>query len=322
MTVSSTYPPFDPEVGAALTGFLELMPPVLDAEGLRAARAQPIMSLTSEQLAEMGIQSRDVTATSYDGAEIGLSVLSATGHTTPGLGVYFVHGGGLILGDRWVINPEVLRWITQRDAVVVTVDYRLAPEHPDPTPVEDGYAGLVWAQEHATECGFDPDRVVVFGPSAGGGLAAGTVLLARDRQRPSVRGLMLNCPMLDDRDATVSSRDQGDGPGVWTRKQNDFGWTALLGDRRGGADVSVYAAPGRASDLSALPPTFIDCGSSELFRDEDVAFASTIWASGGRAELHIWPGGFHGFDQFAPQALISQDALNARERWLDRILAD
>ena len=127
------------------------------------------------------------------------------------------------------------------------------------------------------------------------------------------------CPMLDDRDGTTSSI-QIDGVGVWDRASNVMGWTAVLGDRRATDDVSIYAAPARATDLSGLPPAFITCGSAEVFRDEDVAYATALWAAGGRAELHVWPGGFHCFETFVPRAAISKQAVIAREAWLDRIL--
>jgi acetyl esterase/lipase len=213
----------------------------------------------------------------------------------------------------------VLAWALEHRAVVATVEYRLAPEHPDPTPVEDCFAGLVWVSEHAAELGGDPERIIVTGTSAGGGLAAGTTLLARDRGGPAVLGQLLVCPMIDDRDATVSTR-QFDGVGMWDRGANAVGWGALLGERYGTDDVSVYAAPARARDLSGLPPTFIDVGSAEVFRDEDVDYASRIWADGGVAELHVWPGGTHGYDLIAPQAPISRQALVVRNQWLARIL--
>ena len=108
---------------------------------------------------------------------------------------------------------------------------------------------------------------------------------------------------------------------MWDRGSNDTGWTALLGDARGGPEVSPYAAPARATDLSGLPPTFIDVGSAETFRDEDVAYASRIWAAGGQAELHVWPGGFHGYTLMAPQAQISHETLAAQASWLRRLLA-
>ncbi|WP_425551844.1 alpha/beta hydrolase fold domain-containing protein [Herbiconiux moechotypicola] len=122
--------------------------------------------------------------------------------------------------------------------------------------------------------------------SAGGGLAAGIALLARDRQGPALLGQLLICPILDDRDSTVSTL-QFDGAGTWDRSSNLTGWTALLGSRRGTPEVSIYAAPARATDLTGLPSTYIDCGSAEVFRDEDVAYASSLWAAGVQAELHV-----------------------------------
>lgn len=134
-----------------------------------------------------------------------------------------------------------------------------------------------------------------------------------------MKGQLLLCPMIDDRNETVSAQ-QMTGLGVWDSVSNETGWTALLGDTRGTQDVSPYAAPARAEDVSGLPPTFIDVGSAETFRDEDVAYASRIWAAGGVAELHVWPGGCHGFDIFAPTARISQEARESRLVWLHRLL--
>jgi acetyl esterase/lipase len=126
--------------------------------------------------------------------------------------------------------------------------------------------------------------------------------------------------MLDDRNATPSAWQMA-GAGVWDRAANEVGWTALLGDARGGPDVSPYAAPARAADLSGLPPAFIDVGSAETFRDEDVAYATRIWQAGGSAELHVWPGGFHGFAGAVPQAAMSRAAVAAQRDWLRRLLA-
>jgi acetyl esterase/lipase len=126
--------------------------------------------------------------------------------------------------------------------------------------------------------------------------------------------------MIDDRNDTVSSQ-QIEGVGVWDRTSNLTGWTALLGDRRGGDDVSIYAAPARATDLAGLPPAFIDVGSAEVFRDEAVAYAGAIWAAGGEAELHVWAGGFHGFNALAPGTDLAVAANRARDDWLARLLA-
>jgi acetyl esterase/lipase len=126
--------------------------------------------------------------------------------------------------------------------------------------------------------------------------------------------------MLDDRNQTVSAR-QIDGVGIWDHTSNQTGWTALLGDRRGTADVSIYAAPARATDLAGLPPAYIEAGSAEVFRDEAVALASGIWEAGGSAELHIWAGGFHGFQTIVPAAAVSRRAVETRESWVRRVLA-
>ena len=125
--------------------------------------------------------------------------------------------------------------------------------------------------------------------------------------------------MLDDTGSTVSTR-QIDGVGVADRARTRFGWAAYLGERRGGDDVSVYAAPARATDLSGLPQTYLDCASAEVFRDETVAYASRLWAAGVQAELHVWPGGFHGFTSMAPQAALSRAATAALAGWTDRLL--
>lgn len=136
----------------------------------------------------------------------------------------------------------------------------------------------------------------------------------------TLAGQMLFCPMLDDRNDTQSAWQMA-GLGVWDRIANRTGWAALLGDAAGGPAVSPYAAPARAEDLSGLPPAFIDVGSAETFRDEDVRYASRIWQCGGIAELHVWPGGFHGYTLFAPHARLSLETTAARLAWLRRLLS-
>lgn len=251
--MARTYPPFDPELQSALAVLADELPPTLTADMLPALREAELLHPEVQSLAEVGLESWDVTITSYDGAEIELSVILPIGHTGPGPGFFHIHGGGMIFGDRMSQTWIAFDWLRQHNGVMVTVEYRLAPEHPDPTPVEDCYAALVWIGEHAAELGIDPDRLIIEGGSAGGGLAAGVTLLARDRRGPKLAGQMLQYPMLDDRDSTVSTA-QIDGVGVWDRTSNVTGWTALLGDRKGTEDVSIYAAPARATDLSGLPP--------------------------------------------------------------------
>src|SRR3954452_3161414 len=166
----------------------------------------------------------------------------------------------MIPGDNRSGIDSTLDWAEEFGLVVVSVEYRLAPETPHPGPIHDVYAGLLWTAAHADELGFDPSRIVFAGGSSGGGLTAALALLARDRGGPAVLGQMLLCPMLDDRNDTVSSHQMA-GLGVWDHMANATGWGALLGDAVGGPDVSPYAAPARATDLSGLPPAFIDVGS-------------------------------------------------------------
>jgi acetyl esterase/lipase len=261
---------------------------------------------------------RDVTVPG-PGGDLTLAVFTPEDHAPPSPALYWIHGGGMVTGTRFMA-VEALEAAAAVGAVVVSVEHRLAPEHPAPAPGDDCEAGLVWLAANAGEVGVDPGRIVLGGTSAGGGLAAATALRIRDSGGPGVIGLMLSCPMLDDRMTTVSSGQFGDDL-LWTRSNNEFGWGSLLGDRAGTDDVSPHEAPGRATDLSGLPPTFVDVGSADMFRDEDVAFASGIWAGGGVAELHVWPGGFHGFEQMAPDADLSVAARASRRRWIERIVA-
>lgn len=313
-------PPFDPELAAVLAVIGEQLPSTLTPEMIAPMRLGMITPPIEEVLASRpGVSHREQTVPGHECADMVVSIFARTDHTTAGPGFVHTHGGGMIIGDRFTGIDVILDWVERFDGVCVSVEYRLAPEFPDPYPVEDCYAGLVWTAEHAGELGIDPARIVIAGGSAGGGLAAGTTLLARDRGTPSLFASVLIYPMIDDRNETVSAH-QIDGEGVWDRTSNFTGWDALLGDRRGGPDVSIYAAPSRATDLSGLPPTFIDVGTAEVFRDEDVAYASAIWAAGGIAELHVWPGGFHGFDVMAPQAALSQAMTAARTAWMIRLL--
>ncbi|MFI8194166.1 alpha/beta hydrolase [Streptomyces sp. NPDC085946] len=234
--------------------------------------------------------------------------------------LYYVHGGGMIAGSRRHLVSDVLEWTRTLRTVTVSVEYRLAPEHPYPAPLEDCYAGLLWTAEHAAELGADPDRIVLVGASAGGGLAAGLTLLARDRGGPATMGQILLSPMLDDRNDTPSSR-QMENRGLWDRASNATGWNAYLDGAAGGPEVSPYAAPARAEDLTRLSPAYLDVGSAETFRDETVGYASRLWQSGVQCELHVWPGGFHGFDEFAPRTALARRAKRARRQWLCGLLA-
>jgi len=317
------HPPFDPELAAALELVREQLPASLTPELIGPMReGSDLMVVTPEMLSREGtveVSEREVPGPAGD-PDVSLLILTPSGVGSGAPIIYHAHGGGMIIGDNRTGVDTPLDWAIEIGAIVVSVDYRLAPEHPDPAPVEDCYAGLVWVHAHAAELGGDPDRILIAGASAGGGLAAGVALLARDRQGPPLIGQVLMCLMIDDRNETPSSHEL-DAEGVWDRTSNDTGWDALLGDRRKTDAVSIYAAPSRATDLSGLPPAFVDVGSVETFRDEDVDYAVRLWRAGVQAELHVWPGGFHGFDMFAPQAAISQMSITTRAAWVRRLLA-
>lgn len=314
-------PPIDPELGAVLAEFPEITEPLRIDQVPALREARKALRLTDDDLRRGGaIEFDEITVPGPPGApDLALLVCRPAGLSTPAPGVYHIHGGGMMFGDNRSVMAVMLEWIVQVGVVVVSVDYRLAPEHPHPAPVEDCYAGLLWTAAHAADLNIDPARLLIAGASAGGGLSAAVALMARDRGGPVLIGQMLGCPMLDDRNQTPSSYEiDGDAP--WDRASNLTGWRALLGNAQGGSDVSPYAAPARATDLSGLPPAYLDVGSVETFRDETLDYAARIWRAGGVAELHVWPGGYHGFELSAPDAAISVAARQTRIDWLRRLL--
>ena len=232
-------------------------------------------------------------------------------------GVYWMHGGGLVLGKAAGDDPRFDRWCQQFNCVGFSVEYRLAPEAPYPGPLEDCYAGLRWVRDNAAELGLDPARLGLGGASAGAGLAAGLALLARDRGEISLAFQLLIYPMLDDRQITTSS--QWLDP-IWPPSANSYGWTAYLGDRKGGPDVDSYAAPARATDLAGLPTTLISVGAIDGFADEDIDYAVRLRHAGVAVELHVYPGMPHGFDSLLPGLAVSKRACRDMEEWLATVL--
>lgn len=239
----------------------------------------------------------------------------------PRRAVLHIHGGGFVTGSVEVFAAFTKRNVLNWDTPVFAVGYRVAPENPAPGLVEDCYAALQWLSTHAAEFGVDPARIVVVGESAGGGVAAGLALVARDRGlSPPLAKVVLVYPMLDDR--TIGKYDGVDWPTrpflSWTEAQNEIGWKAYLGeDRAGKADVevSVYDAPGRATvdDLVGLPSTYIDVGSLDLFLDEDIAYAARLSQANVQTEFHLYPGLPHGFESSITPALV-RSAVENRKR--------
>jgi acetyl esterase/lipase len=228
--------------------------------------------------------------------------------------VLSLHGGGLVMGSYDADDVLFDSWCPKQGIVGVAVEYRVAPEVPYPGALHDAYAALRWTHEHADELGIDPARIGVRGVSAGGGLAAALALHVRDRGESLLAFQLLDCPMLDDRQQTPSSRMEG--LAVWSRESNEFGWRSYLGELYGRDDVPATAAPARATDLSGLPPTLVSVGAVDGFRDEDVDYATRLNQAGVPTALHVYPRACHGFTMMAPGAAITQQCFANMEAWL------
>ncbi|GAA2210276.1 alpha/beta hydrolase [Nonomuraea monospora] len=211
--------------------------------------------------------------------------------------VIWLHGGGYVMGNLDTEHPWAGRVADLSGATVISVGYRLAPEHPFPAALDDAYAVLTWASEHASELGLDPDLIAVGGHSAGAALAAGIALRARDERGPAIRFQLLHQPGLDDRQQTWSQRNFTGTPWM-TRDKFAMVWRHYMGSR----PVTPYAAPARAEDLSGLPPAYVATAEFDPLRDEGIEYALRLLQAGVSVELHQWPGTFHG-----SQAIVSAD---------------
>ena len=294
----------DPE----LASLLGLLPDYhgISAETLPALRAQ------IEDLATQQIESTDLThiemsehiAVSDNGPPVRIVVYRPLPARDYSPMLLHVHGGGMVMGRPEMRHANLVSVARNQECVVASVHYRLAPEAPFPAAVEDCHAALKWLHANAASLGVDPSRITIAGESAGGGIAAGTALLARDRGGPNLVGQMLTYPMLDDRTTLAANPHAGEF--VWGESSNWFSWHALLGDKFGKETVSPYAAPARAPDLAGLPPAFLAIGALDLFLEENLEFARRLVRAGVPTELHVYPGAFHAFDA-APDAAVTRD---------------
>jgi len=233
----------------------------------------------------------------------------------------WIHGGGLVLGGA--IQDDRLCGSTARELglIVLSVEYRLAPEHPYPAALDDCHAGWMWLQENAANLGVDPARVVIGGQSAGGGLAAALVQRLHDSLGTQPLAQWLFCPMLDDRTAARSELDAVKHR-IWSNKANRYGWRVYLGAEPGVATLPSYAVPARRMDLSGLPPAWIGVGDIDLFHDEDRDYAQRMRDAGVATTFHVVPGAPHGFESWAPKTAISRGHVAAAQSWLRDVLAD
>lgn len=228
--------------------------------------------------------------------------------------ILHIHGGGYIMGDAASGVPRLQGLAEKYGGVIVTVDYRLAPETRFPGPLEDIYVVLKWLYANADKLGIDPLRISVMGESAGGGLAAMLSTTARDRGEVSIYSQLLVSPMLDDRTASSRAMPSWMGYGSWSQEANRYGWGAFMGVPAGSDVVPAGAVPARVEDFSGLPVTFIGVGSIDLFAEENIEYARRLVRAGVPTEMVVISGGFHGFQNMmadTPPAQQFDAALNA-----------
>ena len=316
----------DPQLVVGLDAFLSATGPrglagISDPVARREAFTALMSASAVERPTEAGIAAEDRLIAGPAGAPaVKVRVYHPQAGCTPLPALYYIHGGGMVIGSIDTEDAIARMLCAAVGCAAVSVEYRLAPEHPHPAPVEDCYAGLVWTVENADALGIDRRRIAIYGGSAGGGLAAATALLARDRGGPPLIYQMLLYPMLDDRSDTSSCLEV-DSIGVWDGWANAEGWQALLGARWGSDSVDPYAAPARATDLAGLPAAWIDVGELDSLRDEDVLYALRMMQAGVPTELRVYAGAFHGWEVFVPDADISVRAVAERTAALRRVLA-
>lgn len=309
----------DPESLVPLAALLDALPggfnAIPDIEARRATLYGMLEAMTKDLPPNENVVKEDRTI-SGPGGDLAIRIYrpAAASGTLPGL--YFIHGGGMVLGNLDSDDGVPTMLCETLGTVIVSVDYRLAPEHPAPAAIDDCFAGLQWMAAHADELGYDPNRLAVYGGSAGGGLAIATALKSRDNGGPAISFLMPLYPMIDDTNTTPSSQEITD-VGIWDRAGNIESWAWYLG----GSPADQYSAPARAEDLSGLPPTFIDVGEMDMFRDEDIAFANRLMQAGVATEFHVYPGAYHASEIFAPEAALSGRIWAARLAALQRALA-
>ncbi|MFB4159079.1 alpha/beta hydrolase [Geomicrobium sp. JSM 1781026] len=292
----------DPELKEALLTF-----PAIDLDEVTATREQMVMAAEMVPLPineAVMITDRTIEARS-DHPPVRVRVYEPKDSSGSLPGLLWIHGGGYVLGSPEGDEQLCQRFVTESECVVVSVDYRLAPEHPYPAGLEDCYTALEWFSKHAAKLGVDRTRIGVGGQSAGGGLTAALALLARDRKGPELCFQMPLYPMIDDYNNTPSSLEIT-GHMIWNHDLNEKAWAMYLNNKNGTDDVSPYAAPARANDLAGLPYTYTCVGQLDPFRDETLTYVQKLCQAGVDVEFHLYPGAFHGFEGIAPDALVSE----------------
>ena len=313
----------DLELKQPLIDFLELTGgglPLHDIPAIREISNQMATAMKAQAPEVKGVITKDLQIPGPAGAP-DIMVRIYRPADTPGKlpALLWIHGGGYVLGSIDQDDPTSKSMAMACQCSVVSVEYRLAPENPFPTPVEDCYAALKWLASHGDEIDIDIKRIAVGGASAGGGLTAGLVLMARDRGEVAIAFQLLIYPMIDDTNITPAGETVPD-TFVWSRENNLIGWRSYLGCTPGGKNVSPYAAAFRAEDLSGLPPTYMAVGDLDLFLTENITYARRLIEVCVPTELHVYPGAYHGFYNFMPLAKISRRFTADLEGALSRVL--
>lgn len=274
-----------PTIGRGTVGVARLM-------GTRPARCVPGVALETREIAAV------------DGTTLTLFVYRPQTAKAVSPAMLYTHGGGMIVGSAAGYHETVSRYAAELGILVVSAEYRLAPEHPYPAPLEDVYSAYRWLVAEAGDLGVDSRRIVVAGESAGGGLTAGLCQRVRDAGDVAPVFQLLIYPMLDDRTA-LHPAPANRGQLNWTAASNVYGWTAYLGHKPDAASPPTYAAPARRVDLSGLPPAWIGVGTLDLFYDEDVKYAQRLEDAEVGCELVEVEGAFHGFDLFSSKPVAT-----------------
>jgi acetyl esterase/lipase len=295
---------FDPELAVIVPHI-----PHTGLEDVAAARAwlDGFAANAPEPPDESGLDITDRVIPGHEGdPDVTVRVFRPSGAAAALPAIVHIHGGGFVLGSIAGEHRGCIELARNLGAVVVTVEYRLAPEHPFPAGLHDCYAALTWVHANVEELGIDPERVAIYGQSAGGGLAAGLALYARDHGGPAICFQFLGIPEIDDRLDTPSMRAFVDTP-MWHRPNAELSWQYYLGTPAP-AEVSPYAAPARATDLSGLPSAYVSTMQFDPLRDEGIAYAAAMLAAGVQVELHSYPGTFHGSSLVATAAVSKRMA--------------
>lgn len=305
----------DPEILSVLGAF----PPIEMSEAsLPGIRASMDEMLQSRLRPDVPVEVRELTIPGRNAPDVRALLLAPATAAGTAPAILHIHGGAYVIGAPEMAVPELMETADMLGCIILSVDYRLAPETPFPGPVEDCYAALGWMHANAAELGVDPARIAVMGESAGGGLAAALALLARDRGEHAIAFQLLDAPMIDDR-TPLREPNPVTGEFVFRRDDDRFGWRCLLGAEPGGEGISPYAAPARATDLAGLPPAFIATGALDLFVDENIDYAQRLIRAGVPVALHVYPGCPHGF-AMARESRVARAALRDKREALARAL--